>query len=197
MARNLLFCAAWRITEKSSWPTCTKISRFIRTIPLLACRRNKGSAAGNRRACRRRALGQRVDAWAAAQPPERWQKVAVRPGTKGELRVEAVQGRVWLWDGSEPKARCWHVLAFGGQLSQDDQVRPEQCLCGDVSGAACADAEAAVLDRALVRGRQERERYGRLSGTWLGAWHHHMALVMMAMLFMLEENSPTSRATLC
>jgi len=98
---------------------------------------------------------QRVDAWAAAQRPELWQKVAVRPGTKGEVRVEA--------DGS--------LLACSGhpgdQLSEDDQVRPEQCSCGDFSAAACADAEAAVLDRAFVRGCQERERPGRLSGARL------------------------------
>jgi len=55
---------------------------------------------------------QRVDAWAASQPPELWQKVAVRPGTKGEVRVEALRERVWLWDGSEEKAHRWHVLAI-------------------------------------------------------------------------------------
>jgi hypothetical protein len=35
--------------------------------------------------------GQRVDAWAAAQPAELWQKVTVRAGTKGEIRVEALR----------------------------------------------------------------------------------------------------------
>src|SRR5437868_15881 len=55
---------------------------------------------------------QRVDAWAAAQSPELWQKVAVRPGTKGEVRVEAFRSRVWLWDGREPKARLWHVVVI-------------------------------------------------------------------------------------
>src|SRR3978361_1565240 len=53
---------------------------------------------------------QRGDAWGAAQPPELWQKVAVRPGTQGAVRVEALHGRVWLWDGKEEKARFWHVV---------------------------------------------------------------------------------------
>ena len=26
--------------------------------------------------------------------------------------MQAVRGRGWLWDGSEPQARCWHVLAI-------------------------------------------------------------------------------------
>jgi SRSO17 transposase len=56
--------------------------------------------------------GQRVDAWAAAQPAELWQKVTVRAGTKGEIRVEALRGQVWLWDGRESKARRWSVVAI-------------------------------------------------------------------------------------
>jgi SRSO17 transposase len=54
---------------------------------------------------------QRVDEWVKAQPAEAWHQVTVRSGTKGELRVEALQARVWLWDGSEPKARSWHFVA--------------------------------------------------------------------------------------
>lgn len=49
---------------------------------------------------------QRVDTWAAAQPPELWQKVGVRPGTKGEVRVEALRGRVWLWDAASRRLAC-------------------------------------------------------------------------------------------
>ena len=131
---------------------------------------------------------QRVDAWAAAQPPELWQRVAVRPGTKGEVRVEAFQGRVWLWDGREPTARCWHVVAIR-ELSSPETIKYV------LSNAA----EETSLERLVRMQRQrfwiERSFEDAKSESGLAdyqvrgwrAWHHHMALVMIAMLFMLEE----------
>jgi len=131
---------------------------------------------------------QRVDAWAAAQPAELWQKVVVRPGTKGEVRVEALQGRVWLWDGSEAKAHCWHVLAIR-EVSSPETIK-----------YVLSNAPAETSLQRLVQMQRQRfwiERSFEDAKSECGladyqvrgwrAWHHHMALVMMAMLFMLEE----------
>jgi SRSO17 transposase len=131
---------------------------------------------------------QRVDAWAAAQPPELWQKVTVRPGTKGEVRVEALRARVWLRDGSESKARLWHVVAIR-EVSSPKTIK---------YALSNAPAETS-LERLVQLQRQrfwiERSFEDAKSESGLAdyqvrgwrAWHHHMALVMMAMLFMLEE----------
>lgn len=131
---------------------------------------------------------QRVDAWAAAQPQELWQKVVVRPGTKGEVRVEALHGRVWLWDGREPKARLWHVVVLR-EVSSPETIK-----------YVLSNAPAETSLQRLVQMQRQRfwiersfEDAKSESGLadyqvrgWL-AWHHHMALVMMAMLFMVEE----------
>jgi len=131
---------------------------------------------------------QRVDAWAAAQPPELWQKVAVRPGTKGEVRVEALHSGVWLWDGSEPKARFWHVVVIR-EVSSPETIK-----------YVLSNASAETSLERLVKMQRQRfwiERCFEDAKSESGladyqvrgwrAWHHHMALVMMAMLFMLEE----------
>ncbi len=131
---------------------------------------------------------QRVDEWAKTQPPEAWRKVTVRPGTKGDVRVEALQARVWLWDGSEKKARLWHLV-----------VTRELCSPETIKYSLSNASEETSLERLAQMQRQrfwiERcfEDAKSESGLadyqvrgWL-AWHHHMALVMMAMLFMLEE----------
>jgi len=131
---------------------------------------------------------QRVDAWAASQPPELWQKVAVRPGTKGEVRVEALRERVWLWDGSEEKAHRWHVLAIR-EVSSPTTIK-----------YVLSNAPAETSLERLVQMQRQRfwiERCFEDAKSECGladyqvrgwrAWHHHMALVMMAMLFMLEE----------
>lgn len=131
---------------------------------------------------------QRVDAWAAAQPPELWQKVTVRPGTKGEVRVEALRRRVWLWDGSEPKARFWHVVVIREVSS------PETIKYALSNAPAETTLERLVqmqrqrfwIERSFEDGKSESGLADYQVRGWR-AWHHHMALVMMAMLFMLEE----------
>src|SRR5712691_1248023 len=131
---------------------------------------------------------QRVDAWAAAQPPELWQKVAVRPGTKGEVRVEALHSRVWLWDGGEEKARFWHLVVIR-------EVNSKETLKYVLSNApAETSLERLVqmqrqrfwIERSFEDGKSENGLADYQVRSWR-AWHHHMALVMMAMLFMLEE----------
>jgi SRSO17 transposase len=131
---------------------------------------------------------QRVDAWASAQPPELWQKVTVRPGTKGEVRVEALQGRAWLWDGSEAKAHCWHVLAIR-------EVSSPKTIKYVLSNAPAETSLERLVQMQRQRFWIERSFEDAKSECGLAdyqvrgwrAWHHHMALVMMAMLFMLEE----------
>jgi SRSO17 transposase len=131
---------------------------------------------------------QRVDAWAAAQAPELWQKVAVRPGTKGEVRVEALHGRVWLWDGREETARFWHVVVIREVNS------PETIKYVLSNAAAETSLERLVqmqrqrfwIERSFEDGKSESGLADYQVRGWR-AWHHHMALVMMAMLFMLEE----------
>lgn len=133
-------------------------------------------------------LSQRVDAWAAAQPPELWQKVAVRSGTKGEVRVEALHGRVWLWDGSEPRARFWHAVVIREVSS------PETIKYALSNASAETSLESLVqmqrqrfwIERSFEDGKSESGLADYQVRGWR-AWHHHMALVMMAMLFMLEE----------
>jgi SRSO17 transposase len=131
---------------------------------------------------------QRVDAWAAAQPPERWQKVTVRPGTKGEVRVEALHSRVWLWDGKEEKARFWHLVVIREVSS------PETIKYVLSNAPAETSLERLVqmqrqrfwIERSFEDGKSESGLADYQVRSWR-AWHHHMALVMMAMLFMLEE----------
>lgn len=131
---------------------------------------------------------QRVDAWAAAQPPELWQKVAVRPGTKGEVRVEALHGRVWLWDGREQTARFWHVVVIR-EVSSPETIKyvlsnaPAET---SVERLVQMQRQRFWIERSFEDGKSESGLADYQVRGWR-AWHHHMALVMMAMLFMLEE----------
>ena len=52
----------------------------------------------------------RVDQWLSEQPDEAWKRVKVRDSSRGELEVDVVHRRVWLWDHEETEAHCWHLI---------------------------------------------------------------------------------------
>ena len=130
----------------------------------------------------------RVDRWAQQQPAEVWQRVTVRDGTKGPLQVALLHRRVWLWDGEELRARQWQVIvrrevdtptAIKYSLSNAPADTPAPRL-------AFMQGQRYWIERALQQGKQDVGLADYQVRSWRG-WHHHMALVMMAMLFSLEE----------
>lgn len=132
-----------------------------------------------------------VEAWSAAQPESAWGTVVLRQGTKGEIRVQYLHQRVYLWNGEEATARHWHLIA---RRTLDKNGQPDEIswtLCN-----AAADIPAVrIVAMACARYFIERSFQDAKSSLgladyqtrgWLG-WHHHMALVMLAMLFTLRE----------
>jgi SRSO17 transposase len=129
----------------------------------------------------------RVDQCVGEQPKDAWHRVSVREGTKGMLEVEILHRRVWLWDGEEKEAHCWHLIVrreidspteIKYSLSNAPADTPLQQL-------AFMQAQRFWVERALQDGKSECGLDHYQVRLWQG-WYHHMALVMMAMLFMLE-----------
>jgi len=130
----------------------------------------------------------RVDAWSAAQPQSACTRVELGDSTKGKLRVEVLHRRVWLWDGKEPQARHWHLIVrreikahdeIKFSLSNAPQDLPLQRL-------AQRQSQRYWVERSFQDGKSQAGLDHYQARGWK-AWHHHMALVMMAMLFMLKE----------
>lgn len=128
-----------------------------------------------------------VTAWAAAQPESRWRRLSVREGEKGDVVAEYLTERVWLWDGAEQRARRWHLLVrreVGGS-------KMKFCLSNAKPSASLrrlADMQVArhFVERAFedAKGACGMAQY-QVRG-WQ-AWHHHMALVMVALMFLAKE----------
>ena len=130
----------------------------------------------------------RVDHWAQQQPATAWQPVTLRDGTKGALRVEILHQRVWLWDGEEAQARPWHLLV---RREIDDPTEIKYSLSNapadtPVPRLAFMQGQRYWIEQALQQGKQDVGLGDYQVRGWRG-WHHHMTLVMMAMLFGLEE----------
>lgn len=130
----------------------------------------------------------RVDHWVAQQPTEAWQRVTLRDATQGPLQVEILHQRIWLWDGDEAQAHCWHLIV---RREVDTPTEIKYSLSNaplDTPPARLAfmQGQRYWIERALQQGKQDMGLGDYQVRGWRG-WHHHMALVMMAMLFTLEE----------
>lgn len=132
----------------------------------------------------------RIDQWASALPDTDWERLKVRDRTRGWVEVNYVSRRVWLWDGKEQCARLWWALAW-----QNPDEGPKARIHYALSNAA-ADTPPGDLvkhgvhrywiERTYQDGKSEAGMGDYQTRGWLG-WHHHMALVMLAMLFLLKE----------
>jgi SRSO17 transposase len=128
----------------------------------------------------------RADAWAAAQPESRWERIEVRPGEKGPLRVDAMTVRV--------------------RAKQDRRVGPEERLVvirpvGESRvDYALTNAGPEVPLAEVVRAQRQRQRIEEMFGagngeagldhyevrSWVG-WHHHVTLSLVALWFLCLE----------
>ena len=119
-----------------------------------------------------------------------WMRCTLRDGTRGALRVDIAHRRVWVWDGEEDAPRCWHLIVRR-------EVKSEKTIKYSLSNAA---ADTPVLHLGQMQGhRYWVERafedakgecgladYQALS--WR-SWHHHVTMVMLAMLFIAEQRA--------
>ena len=130
----------------------------------------------------------RVDQWVLQQPAEAWQRVWVRKTTQGDLWVEALHQRVWVREGGEPQARCWHLIV----TREIDAEKTTKYSFSNgredvsISRLAYMQRQRYWIERAFQDAKNEAGLDEYQARSWQ-AWYHHVALVMMAMLFMLQE----------
>jgi SRSO17 transposase len=130
----------------------------------------------------------RVDKWATEQPETDWQCYTLRDSTKGELRVQILHRRVFLWDKKEAKARHWHLIVRREPNSPETLKYTLSNASEEVSTHQLArmQGQRFWVKRAFQDGKSETGMADYQARKW-NAWHQYMALVSMAMLFIAEE----------
>jgi len=128
-----------------------------------------------------------VRGWVKRQPASAWRPVILRDTTKGKLAVEVLHRRVWLWDKSSPGAHCWHLIVrrevnSPGTIKYSLSNAPEQTR---PIRLAQMQAQRFWIERAFQDAKSHLGMAQYQARKWQ-SWHRHMALVMMAMQFMLE-----------
>ena len=120
-----------------------------------------------------------------------WQKVTLRNGTKGVLEVESYNKRVYLWDETENKCLDKLLIASRKKDSKGQweykyafsNAKEGQFTIGQLAYMQC---HRFWVEHAFREAKQELGMTDYQVRGWL-AWHHHIALVMMAMAFTLSE----------
>jgi len=130
----------------------------------------------------------RVDEWAAKQQSSDWQRLTLREGEKGDIEAEYLHATVWLWDGEEAAGRHWHLLV---RREVGAQAPSHYCLSNAPLEATCKELARVQGQRFFIEHcfREAKSECGMADyqvRRW-DAWHHHMALVMLAALFLVKQ----------
>lgn len=130
----------------------------------------------------------RVDKLVATQPSDAWKVVSLRKSTRGDLNVEALRIPVWIWDGKSEKVREWSLI-----VTRDPRTGK------DIKYSLCNATFKTALARMAYMQRQRYwvEHAFEIAKSTCGladyqvrswtAWHHHVAMVHMALMFITQE----------
>lgn len=112
--------------------------------------------------------------------------VTIRDTTKGELRARVWVRPVWLWDGKSSAARARLLVvreeadgAFKFSLTNAAAATTWERL-------AYMQAQRFWIERCFQDAKSELGMAQYEVRGWIG-WHHHMALVCLALLFLVQE----------
>ncbi len=95
---------------------------------------------------------------------------------------------MWLWDKDEAEAHCWHLIVRR-ELDAHNEIKYSLSNAPHATAPlrlAKMQGQRFWVKRSFQDGKSQVGLADYQARGWK-AWHHHVALVMMAMLFMLKE----------
>ncbi len=129
-----------------------------------------------------------VGKWVATQPDSAWKKTTLRDGERGALTVELFHARVWIWDKKATSAEQWHLVCRR-EIGKPNTIKYSLSNApADISRSRLGrmQAQRFWVERAFQDAKSHMGMSHYQARKWL-SWHRHMALVMMAQQFMLQE----------
>lgn len=134
----------------------------------------------------------RVDKYAESLEDKDWKVIKIRKTTKGWLQASMHFKEVWVWDGKEEKARK-RSLIIRKTLDKNNEVTNTKYSLSNGSlkdyeeeNLAFFQSQRYWVERNFDDGKNELGMSDYQIRGWK-SWHHHHAIVLMAMLFMLRE----------
>jgi hypothetical protein len=113
-------------------------------------------------------------------------KVVLRIGENGPVSVEVWARRVWLWPQNQEKPRqWWHVV----RRDSDGSIKHtliNAAITTSIEELAQLQGQRYFIERNFQDGKSHLGMAQYQARTWR-AWHHHMAMVALGLLFTMEE----------
>jgi SRSO17 transposase len=122
---------------------------------------------------------------------EDWKTYTVRDTVKGPLVIDVWVKEVYRWDEEQTNCRK-ELLVIRRSKNEKGEYEYKYSLCNaDINKyswlqLARAQAQRYFVERGFEDAKQEAGMSQYQLRGWL-AWHHHIALVMLSMLFVLTE----------
>ena len=112
----------------------------------------------------------------------------MREGEKGDLTAEYLHTDIWVWDGSEDKARYWHLLVRReiGANEISHYCLSNAAFKTSLKELARVQAQRFFIEHSFREAKSECGMAEYQVRRW-DAWYHHMALVMLGTLFLLKQ----------
>lgn len=133
----------------------------------------------------------RIDQLFDRENHRKWRKIDVRQGSKGTLAVWANRRRVWLWDGAQAQAKSvWAVCTVDARSGDTKWFLSNASPATQLAIIVRQHARRFWIERSFQDGKTSLGMADYQARGWV-AWHHHMAMVMLAMLFMVKERKIT------
>jgi SRSO17 transposase len=122
--------------------------------------------------------------------PQDWTRCVLRDCTRGQLRVDVTHQRVWVWDGEESAPRCWHLIVRREAGSQTTIKYTLSNAPVDTTLQFLAEMQGQRywVERVFEDAKGQCGLADYQAVGWR-AWHHHVTMVMLAMLFIAEQRA--------
>ena len=126
---------------------------------------------------------------------EEWARIEYWEGTKGRLAKEAVLKKVWVWKKGREEVEEAELLISRREKEEEEKFS----LCWEAEGGL--SVETAVfrqtqrywIERSFQEIKEQLGHHQYQVRSWV-AWHHHIALTMMALHFILETQLENTEA---
>lgn len=166
--------------------------QHIYTEPPVIAIPEKTAAAGRTPSCYK-ATGNAVEVreFAKTIASGAWQKIRLRQTGKGDLNCLGYSQKVYLWDG-ESSDYMERKLVLRVTENKDGSREYKYAISNAFDGECTTEelvqmqSQRYFVERSFQEAKQEAGMSQYQARGWL-AWHHHMAMVMMALHFILSE----------
>lgn len=136
---------------------------------------------------RSRSSSVQIDQLFDTEDTRKWRRINVRESTKGSVEVWASRKRVWMWDGKEKQPRCfWAVCTIDVHSGDTKWFLSNAPASTSMRELLTQHAHRFWIERAFQDAKTSLGMADYQARGWT-AWHHHMTMVMLAMLFMVQE----------